>query len=326
MGESFSAQLSTGIATYSIPISLPPARGAPQPSLGLSYSSSLGHGVAGVGWELGVPFIARQTDRGIPSYVDPNGAWDPRQDRFVFNGGQELVPICVVGSGLSCAGALSGEVMPVWATGHMYFRSRVEGAFLRFFYAPDHKTWRVQDKTGLVMELGVPLDDASYTDGLERDPAQPGHIFRWNLVREYDANGDANPASGAPHPNNAVVFRYGVVEGMGYLSDIFDTPPAANNVAPLTEYAHHTHLAYELRTDPSTSYKRGYRTRQTLRITSIDVTSKTLGASGARELVRRYHFQYDATRHPSLLSSVQLEGRCSQSVIEDNSQLLPQSA
>jgi hypothetical protein len=42
MGESFSAQLSTGIATYSVPFALPAARGAAQPSLGLSYSSSMG--------------------------------------------------------------------------------------------------------------------------------------------------------------------------------------------------------------------------------------------------------------------------------------------
>ncbi len=70
MGESFSAQLSTGIATFSVPFALPAARGGAQPSLGLSYSSSGGNGVAGQGWSVGVPFIARQTDRGLPTYDD----------------------------------------------------------------------------------------------------------------------------------------------------------------------------------------------------------------------------------------------------------------
>ena len=70
MGESFSAQLSTGIATFSVPFSLPHARGGAQPALGLSYSSSGGFGLGGVGWDVGVPFIARQTDRGVPSYID----------------------------------------------------------------------------------------------------------------------------------------------------------------------------------------------------------------------------------------------------------------
>src|SRR5262249_28870876 len=71
MGESFSAQLSTGIATFSVPFALPKARGGAQPSLALSYSSASGFGEAGVGWSVGAPFIARQTDRGVPSYKDP---------------------------------------------------------------------------------------------------------------------------------------------------------------------------------------------------------------------------------------------------------------
>ena len=54
-----------------------------------------------------MPFIARQTDRGPPKYDDAGRVWHPEQDRFVFNGGQELVPICVVGATRSCAGALN---------------------------------------------------------------------------------------------------------------------------------------------------------------------------------------------------------------------------
>src|SRR5262249_47959418 len=76
MGESFSAQLSTGIATFTVPFSLPAARGTAQPSLSLSYSSSGGWGVAGQGWDLGVPFIARQTDRGAPRYGDQSDYFD----------------------------------------------------------------------------------------------------------------------------------------------------------------------------------------------------------------------------------------------------------
>lgn len=139
MEESFSAQLSTGIATFSVPIALPAARGGAQPSLGLSYSSSGGSGVVGMGWSIGVPFIARQTDRGVPRY-DDQGIWHAGQDHFVFNGGQELVPICTVTAQLGCDGAIQGsagpgdavgtasEVMPAWAAGHQYFRPRVEGS------------------------------------------------------------------------------------------------------------------------------------------------------------------------------------------------------
>jgi RHS repeat-associated protein len=320
MGESFSAQLSTGIGTYSVPFSLPAARGAAQPSLGLAYSSAMGHGVAGVGWDVGVPFIARQVDRGIPTYDDPTtgGDWKATQDRFVFNGGQELVPICLVSNSQTCSGALSGEVMPAWSAGYMYFRPRVEGSFLRFFWSPDHQTWRVQDKSGVAMELGVPLDDSTYTDGLERDGAIPGHVFRWNLVRQYDANGDANPAIGAPAPNNVVVYRWAIFSGTGYLTDIYDTPPAVNpTAAALSDYAHHTRLTYDMRTDPTVSYRRGYKTEQLLRLKRVDVASKTFGNAPSRVMVRRYALSYDSNWHPSLLSSVQLEGQCSSPTYED---------
>ncbi|MEZ4226565.1 MAG: toxin TcdB middle/N-terminal domain-containing protein [Polyangiaceae bacterium] len=312
MEESFSAQLSTGIATFSVPFALPAARGGAQPSLGLSYSSSGGFGVAGAGWSVGVPYIARQTDRGVPGYSDQAG-WHPNQDRFVFNGGQELVPICLVGAGGTCSGALQSEAMPLWASGWQYFRPRVEGSFLRFFWSPDHQTWRVQDKSGVTMELGVPLNDTSYTQALERDPDQATAIYRWHLVRQYDTYGDANPASGAPAPVNVVVYRYFQDGGMAYLSDIYDTPPKTNAAtAALATYAHHTRLVYSARPDPTHSYRSGFRINQGLRLVRVDVASKDFssGTAAARHQLRRYHLDYDPLSHISLLASVQVEGRC----------------
>jgi RHS repeat-associated protein len=297
MGESFSAQLSTGIGTFSVPIQLPAARGAASPSLGLSYSSSGGHGIAGVGWDIGVPSIQRQTDRGIPRY-DDQATWHAAQDRFVFNGGQELIPIGTV-SGESCPGALPDEAFPTWANGWQYFRPRVEGGFLRFFWSSDHATWRVQDKSGVLMELG------GDPNSLESDPSHPTHIFKWNLSKQSDVHTTAGA------PLNPVVYQYTHDGGMAYLSDIYDTPPVQNPQAPFDAWAHHTRLRYETRTDPTVSYRRGWAATQTLRLVGIDVTSKAFkGAATPRKLVRRYHFDYDKAFHPSLLTQVQLEGRC----------------
>jgi RHS repeat-associated protein len=316
MGESFSTQLSTGVATYTIPFALPGARGHAQPSLALSYSSSMGHGNAGVGWDIGVPFIARQTDRGIPRYADPaaGGAFRADQDRFVFNGGQELVPLCVVDAGLQCPAALPSEAMPTWSAGYMYFRARVEGSFMRFFWSPDHLTWRVQDKSGVSMELGVPGDEPSYRGALETD-ASGARVFRWNLARQYDANGGDAPV-------NVVQYRYLSDGGLGYLSDIYDTPAAAPPPYALGSYAHHTHLSYEGRTDPMTSFKRGFRTSSALRLRGVDVSSFALTPGSKREMVRRYYLTYDQAWHASLLSSVQMEGRCTAPTLEDDSQLI----
>ena len=314
MGESFSAQLSTGIATFSVPFALPDARGTVTPSLSLEYSSSAGSGVAGLGWDAGVPSITRQTDRGVPKYQD-GPAFDPDQDRFVFNGGQELVPICVVGSARECAGALTGEVMPPWSAGSMYFRPRVEGSFFRFFWSPNRETWRVQDKSGVTMEFGVPLDGSGNKNGLDRNPDQLKEIYRWHMVRQYDTYGGANPslADANPTPVNVIVYRYLQDGGMAYLSDIFDTTPAAQpTTLDTSRYAHHTHLVYELRTDPTFSYRSGWRIDQRLRLRRVDVTSKAFndGENGPRRQLRRYHLSYEPGRHASLLSSLQLEGRC----------------
>ncbi|MCA9629188.1 MAG: hypothetical protein KC766_16015, partial [Myxococcales bacterium] len=310
MGESFSAQLSTGIATYGVAFALPTARGAAQPDLGLSYSSSAGFGNAGAGWSIDVPFIARQTDRGVPNYEDGSN-WQPNQDRFVFNGAQELVPICDVGPNLECVGALDGEVMPVWARGWQYHRARVEGAFVRFFWSPDRQTWRAQTKEGVSMELGVPLDGSGYTGALEANPEASGEIYRWFVAREYDAYGVVNPEFGYPRPLNSVYYRY-ISEGNSvYLSDIYDTTPADD---PLTldfdRFAHHTHLEWEPRPDENFSYRSGWRMAQNLRLVRVDVTSATFGGTGGRRLVRRYELGYDSAYHVSLLDSVTLRGRC----------------
>ncbi|MFZ5862308.1 MAG: toxin TcdB middle/N-terminal domain-containing protein, partial [Nitrospirota bacterium] len=318
LGESFSTQLSTGVATFQVPFALPAARGGAQPSLALSYSSANGWGVAGVGWDVGVPFIARQTDRGIPHYAD-GADYGPNQDHFVFNGGQELVPICTVastGSALTCDKALPGEEMPAWSAGSQYFRPRVEGSFLRFFWDPSHLSWRVQDKSGITMEFGVPLDELSYRGGLEVNPSNASEIYRWNLVRQYDTQGGANPSSAAeaPTPHNVVVYRYRQDDGnASLLSDIYDTPPAAEpSTKDLKRFAHHTHLEYEARTDPTTSYRAGWAIRHGLRLARVDVTSKSFNNGDVllRQQVRRYHLEYDRAYHSSYLVGVQVEGRC----------------
>jgi RHS repeat-associated protein len=329
MGESFTTQLSTGGAGYSIPLVLPSARGRVQPRLDLSYSSSGGFGLAGVGWNVGAAAITRQTDRGLPRY-DDRADWHPEQDRFAF-GGMELVPICTV-SGGNCAGALPGEVMPVWANRWQYFRARIEGGFLRFFWSPDHRTWRAQGKDGANMELGVPLDGSGYDDALESNPDNPAEISRWYLVRQYDPQGGANDAAG-PTPVNLIQYRYLRHGGGLYLSDLYDTPPAQGAAsAPLLTYAHHTRLAYEARPDVAVSYRAGFRTEAALRLARVDVTSKPFGAPGQtgdmvasapRELVRRYHFAYDAESHRSLLTSAQMEGQCATDVQENAAEELP---
>lgn len=325
MGESFTAQLTTGVASFNVPIGLPKARGAAQPTLSLIYGSGGGFGDAGVGWSLsGQLYIARQTDRGTPAY-DDRADFHPNQDRFVF-GGQELVPICKVSSG-SCAGALAGEVMPAWSSGYQYFRARIEGAYLRFFWAPNHRTWRVQGKGGEHFELGEPLDGSGYSGGIEANPARPSEIYRWHLVRQYDSHGtpDAQPL---PLPTNPIVYRYRQDGGGSTLSDIYyDSPAASPSSTNLALYAYHVAIDWEQRPDELSSYRAGFAQWQQLRLSRVSVSSKPFAGttSAARELVRRFHLTYDAQAHASLLESVQVEGRCLSAISEDSAGGLPDS-
>ncbi|MBM4361115.1 MAG: VCBS repeat-containing protein [Deltaproteobacteria bacterium] len=324
LGESFSAQLSTGGASYSIPFAIPAPRGLIEVSLGLSYSSGSGLGLAGMGMSIGVPFIARQTDRGPPRY-DDRGTFHPGQDHFVFNGGQELVPLCDIGPARECAGLVSAsavqtaETLPVWSAGWMLFRPRVEGSFLRFFWSPDRTSWRVQSQDGVTLELGVPCG-TNDRSALEENPDPEGpagsEIYRWWLVRQWDTLGSANPSAGCPAPVN--LARYGYERdaedgGSLYLTDIHHTPPKAGSAtAAVATYAHHVRLVYEDRPDRTETYRSGFLLAQSRRLARVDVTSKpaTGGVAAARELVRRYRLTYDPGYRTSYLTSVQVEGRC----------------
>jgi RHS repeat-associated protein len=317
MGESFSGGSSTGGLQYTVPIALPAARGGAAPSLSLSYASGGGSGNAGIGWNLPVAFIARQTDKGVPQYRDAaNGAWSPEQDRFVFAGGQELVPLCTVRGG-ACAAA-PGESMPAWADGWQHFRARVEGGFLRFFWSPGRETWRVQAKSGVTLELGVPLDGSGRRDALEADPAQPMRIYRWNVAREYDNQGfDAPAASSTPTPANVVVYRYLQDGGTAYLEDVHYVSAVRAWRSPRPEdFAHHVRFAYERRPDATTGYRRGWAATDGLRLRRVDVTSN--GTGSGRELVRRYHLRYRADRTASLLEELWHEGRCATPIAEND--------
>jgi hypothetical protein len=91
----------TGAFQHRLPIELPPARRGLTPSLALSYDSSTGNGLAGVGWSLqGVPAIVRVPgDRGqafagmarMPSRRTA-GRWVAIERRLPHREGQPQIP------------------------------------------------------------------------------------------------------------------------------------------------------------------------------------------------------------------------------------------
>jgi len=293
MGESFTPNLSSGTGTFSVPIALPKGRAGVQPSLALSYATSGGNGIVGIGWSLAVPFISRQTDKGLPHYVD-QAAWHGEEDTFMYNGGQELVPI-----DSAAATRMEGAPVPDELSGWQQYRARVEGGFMRFFRAPDASRWVVQSKDGTRFDFGG-------VGAVTADPEDVSRVFSWQLSRMSDAHG------------STVHYRYTSNAGALYPDAIYYTSPAScasdnpeiarECAASLSDYAHRVQFVYEPREDVTSSYVTTWRVEQALRLKRLEITSAA-DQVGARFLVRRYHLSYAADSYHSLLSSVQVEGR-----------------
>lgn len=116
LGESFEPQLNTGTAAYQVKLAVPPGINRHQPALALAYNSGYGNSPLGLGWRLNVPSIQRQTDKGLPMYLDDG-------DTYIHSEGGELVPL---------------------ADGT--FRLKIEGLFMKF--QRSGAGWEVWEKNG----------------------------------------------------------------------------------------------------------------------------------------------------------------------------------
>lgn len=166
IGETFTPDLFTGTGNFSVPIAVPSGRNSFQPTLNLQYSTGNSSDVFGLGWQLGVPELARKTSSGVPRYQDDN-------DVFVLSGTEDLVRI-------------SGEI-----PGVARYRPRTEGLFARIEFHRDETNsfWMVHSKDGMVSTYGTPQsfgdDPATITD-----PFNPAHIFAWKVSEMRDPFGN----------------------------------------------------------------------------------------------------------------------------------------
>jgi hypothetical protein len=152
--------LFTGTMSYSIPIEMPVGRQGMDPGLALNYRSGSDNGVVGVGWELELGSIQRAITGDI---VNPVNYGD---NNFLLN--------------------RSGSASSLVSVGSNTFQTKIEGAFSRIQQLPANDSkpyWIVTDKSGVRFYFGQ-------TAASRQDDSGGSNIFKWNLDRIEDTNGN----------------------------------------------------------------------------------------------------------------------------------------
>lgn len=171
----------TGTATTSIPINVVPGRNGIQPNLALTYASSNGNGWVGMGWKLELGAIERNTRFGVKYNV--TAADNGKVYAIRMNGvSAELV-----------------KLQPNTPTDPEY-RAKVENSFFRIRTLTTGG-WEVTDRKGVKYSFGISAN------GRVEDTTT-GRIFRWNLERIQDPDG------------NYLVATYTKDQGQAYLDQI----------------------------------------------------------------------------------------------------------
>jgi RHS repeat-associated protein len=310
-GGNFMTNRQTGTGTQTIAVNLPDGRNGLSPDLSLRYSTGNSHGVAGMGWSLGVASIGRSTKDGVPVY-------DDREDDFRMADGTELVAV---------------ERRREDGRTALRYRPTVDTSFERITRyrgdGTDH--WLVEATDGTKRYYGTP--DSRGTDpAVEADPNDRGRIAEWYLTAEVDSFGNRivyrydrdDGSSTGQRWDRLYLDRVEYVDyvpddesggGQGRGSESGDDNRTARDWRPgdeEDEYLVSVDFAYDERPDPFSRYNVGFERRTRKRLGRIAVRSHT----DRDRTIRSYELTYCDERADvappangaSLLASVQVVG------------------
>ncbi len=152
LGESFEPDLNTGTGNYRVPLWSPRGPNQFAPEINLTYSTGFGNDAFGLGWNLDLLKVTRNSDFGVPTYRDA-------EDRF-YLAHEELA-----------------EVEPG------VYRHLREERFLRA--ERQGEGWLVRTRAGFTYRLGVTPEGRETVNIGGREAT-----FAWMIEEALDANGN----------------------------------------------------------------------------------------------------------------------------------------
>ncbi len=180
--EKFQVNAINGTSSFGISIPLSPSRQNFVPALGLSYNSGNGNSAFGLGWQLGVPSIARKTEKKLPEYKDAE-----ESDTFILSGSEDLVPLLEKQSSnwvrYIKTKTENGQQFTVTR-----YRPRIEGLFARIEKWKNNTSgesfWKTITKDNIHSYFGLTAESRL------ADPADDKKVFEWMLCRTHDDKGN----------------------------------------------------------------------------------------------------------------------------------------
>ncbi len=156
-----------GTVTLNYEVDVPKGRANMEPAVGLSYASTSGDGLLGIGWSLkaGLGSIVRVTKNG-PLFYD-------QRDTFEYNG-KRLVKV-------------SGPSDSEDGT----YRQEIESDFVKLELnnSDNGGVWKVTDKAGTITWFGQTLNSRVYI------PTEPTKTYTWKFNSAQDLNGNTMSAT-----------------------------------------------------------------------------------------------------------------------------------
>ena len=157
-----------GDASLVFPFKIPEGRTGLQPQLTLMYSSDLGSGWAGYGWDISLPAVSVDLTWGVPRYLP-----DKESETYLFKGSQ-LSPVAHRGDYI--------DRVP-----EKRFYSRRESDFskiIRHGDGPTNYWWEITTKEGIRNYYGGTPTEGIDENAISLDPN--GYIGYWALVETRD--------------------------------------------------------------------------------------------------------------------------------------------